>query len=106
MLGLRCVRVVGVRRIVGRVYCCMVYSWAPSYRARVNHRVMALVSGRRLLLRVVRTNGIVGYRLIVVYGLLGIRCCRCELPRYDLNDTDAPHARLVLGLVCCSSMSG
>jgi len=47
-----------------------------------------------------------GYRLIVVCGLLGIRCCRCVLPRYDLTDTDAPRARLVLVLLCCSSMSG
>ncbi len=106
MLGLRCVRVVGVRRIVGRAGCCMACSWAPSYRVRDYHHVMALVGGRLLLLRVVRTNGIVGYRLIVVYGLLGIRCCRYVLPRYDLTDTDAPRSRLVLGLVCCSSMSG
>jgi len=106
VLGLRCVRVVGVRRIVGRVYCYRACNWVPSYRARVNHHVKVQANGRRLLLRVVRTNGIGGYRLIVVYGWLGIRCCRYVLPRYDLNDTDAPRARLVLGFVCCSSMSG
>jgi hypothetical protein len=84
----------------------MAYNLVPSYRVRGYRRVMVLVSGRRLLLRVVRTNGIGGYRLIVFYGWLSIRCCRCVLPRYDLNDTDAPRARLVLVLLCCSSMSG
>jgi hypothetical protein len=105
VLGFRCVRVVGVRRIVDRAGCCMACSLVPNYRARVNHHVMALVSGRRLLLRVVRTNGIVGYRLIVFYGWLGIRCCRYVLPRYDLNEL-ARAVALALGFVCCSSMSG
>jgi hypothetical protein len=83
----------------------MAYNWAPSCRVRVNHHVMVLVGGRQLLLRVVRTNDIGDYRLIVVYGLLGIRCCRCELPRYDLNEL-ARAVALALGLLCCSSMSG
>ena len=72
----------------------------------MNRRALVLLGGLLLLLRVVRTNGTLGYRLIIVYGWLGIRCCRCVLPRYDLNHTDAPHARLVLVLLCCSSMSG
>ena len=106
MLGLRCVRVVVVRRIVGRVCCCRAYNLVPGCRVRVNRRVLVLVGGLRLLLRVGRTNGIVGCLLVVVYGWLGIVCCRCVLPRYDLNDTDAPRARLVLVLWWCSSMSG
>ena len=105
-LGLRCVRVVGVRRIVGLVGCCMAYNWAPSYRARDYRRVMVLVGGRRLLLRVVRTNGTLGYLPIDVCGWLGRLGCRCVLPRYDLTDTDAPRARLVLGMCRCSFMSG
>ena len=106
MLGLRCVRVVVVRRIVGRVCCCMAYNLVLGCRVRVNRRVWVRVNGLRLLLRVGRTNGIVGYLLIVVCGWLGILCCRCVLPRYDLNDTDAPRSRLVGGLCRCSSMSG
>jgi hypothetical protein len=58
------------------------------------------------LLRVDCTNGTLGYRLVIFCGLLNRFCCRCVLPRYDLNDTDAPRARLVLVLVCCTSMSG
>ena len=72
----------------------------------MNRRALVLLGGLLLLLLVVRTNGIVGYLLVVVCGSLGIGCCRCVLPRYDLNDTDAPRARLVLVLVCCTSMSG
>ena len=83
----------------------MAYSWAPSCRARDYRRVMVLVGGLRLLLPVVRTNGTWGYRLIIVYGLLGIRCCRYVLPRYDLNQL-ARAVALALGFVCCSSMSG
>ena len=84
----------------------MAYNLVLGCRVRVNRRVWVRVNGLRLLLRVGRTNGIVGYLLIVVCGWLGILCCRCVLPRYDLNDTDAPRARLVGGLWWCSSMSG
>ena len=84
----------------------MVYNLAPSFLGCVNRHVLALLGGRRLLLRVVRTNGTLGYLPIDVCGWLGRLGCRCVLPRYDLTDTDAPRARLVLVLLCCSSMSG
>ena len=58
------------------------------------------------MLRVDCTNDIVGDLLVIVCGWLGRLRFRYVLPRYDLTDTDAPLARLVLGLRCCSSMSG
>ena len=106
VLGLRTVRVVVVRRTLGPFGCCMACNLAPSFLCRGFRRVRVLLGGLRLLLRVGRTNGIGGYRLVIVCGLLGMLGCRCVLPRYDLNDTDAPRARLVLVLLCCSSMSG
>ena len=105
-MGLRTVRAVGVRRTLGRVGCYKAYNWAPSYRVRVNRLALVLLGGLRLLLPAGCTNGIVGYRLVIVYGLLGRLRCRYVLPRYDLTDTDAPRARLVLGLCRCSFMSG
>jgi len=57
------------------------------------------------LLRVVRTNGIVGYLLVIVCGLLGKLRCRYVLPRYDLNEL-ARAVALAHGLRCCGSMSG
>ena len=61
--------------------------------------------GLQLLLHVVRTNGTLGYRLVIVYGSLGIDCSRYVLPRYDLNEL-ARAVALAHGLRCCSSMSG
>ena len=84
----------------------MAYNWVPGCLVGGFRRVMVRVSGLLLLLRVDRTNGIKGGLLVIVCGWLSIRCCRCVLPRYDLNDTDAPRARLVLVLVCCTFMSG
>ena len=104
-LGLRIVRVVGVRRMLGRVDCYKACSWALSFLNRDYRRALVLLSGLRLLLRVGCTNGIMGYLLVIVCGLLGIRCCRYVLPRYDLNEL-ARAVALAHGLRCCSSMSG
>ena len=71
----------------------------------MNRRVLALLGGRRLLLRVVRTNGTLGYRLVIVCGLLSRLGCRCVLPRYDLNEL-ARAVALAHGLRGCGSMSG
>ena len=71
----------------------------------MNPRALVLLGGLQLLLHVDRTNGTLGYRLIVFYGSLGIDCFRCVLPRYDLNEL-ARAVALALGLRCCSSMSG
>ena len=105
-LGLRFVRVVGVRRMLGRVCCYRACNWVLGCRVRVNLRALVLLGGLLLLLRVVRTNGIAGYRLVIVCGLLGRLRCRYVLPRYDLTHADAPRARLVLGMCRCSFMSG
>jgi hypothetical protein len=83
----------------------MAYSWAPSYRARGYRRVMVLVGGLLLLLRVDRTNGTLGYRLVIVCGLLNMFCYRYVLPRYDLNEL-ARAVALALLLFRCRSMSG
>jgi hypothetical protein len=83
----------------------MAYNLALGFLCRVSRRVLALVSGLRLLLRVVRTNGTLGYRLTIVYGLLSRLGCRCVLPRYDLNEL-ARAVALAHGLRCCGSMSG
>jgi hypothetical protein len=104
-LGLLSVRVVGVRRMLGRVYCYRVCNWVLGCRVRDYRRALVLLGGLLLLLRVVRTNGIVGYRLIIVYGSLGIGCCRYVLPRYDLNEL-ARAGALALGMCRCSFMSG
>ena len=57
------------------------------------------------MLRVGYTNGIGGYRLVIVCGLLGRLRCRCALPRYDLTEL-ARAVALAHVLRCCSSMSG
>ena len=104
-MGLRTVRVVFVRRMLVLVGCCMVYNLVQGFLGRVNRRVLVLLNGRRLLLRVVRTNGTLGYLPIDVCGWLGRLGCRCVLPRYDLNEL-ARAVALAHGLRCCSSMSG
>ncbi len=104
-LGLLPVRVVGVRRMLGRVYCYRACNLVLSYRVRVNRRALVLVGGLRLLLRVDCTNDVVGYRLVIVYGLLGRLRCRYVLPRYDLTQL-ARAGALALGLCRCSFMSG
>jgi hypothetical protein len=83
----------------------MAYTKAPSFLSRVNRRVLALVGGLLLLLRVVRTNGTWGYLPVNVCGWLGRLGCRCVLPRYDLNEL-ARAVALALLLLCCGSMSG
>ena len=104
-LGLRTVRAVGGRRTLARVCCYTACNWALNCRVRVNRRALVLLGGLLLLLRVVRTNDIVGYRLVIVYGLLGRLRCRYVLPRYDLNEL-ARAGALALGLCRCSFMSG
>ena len=104
-LGLPLVRVVGVRRTLGRADCYRACNWVLGCRVRVNRRALVLLGGLQLLLRVDCTNGIGGYRLVNVYGLLGIDCCRYVLPRYDLNEL-ARAVALALLLFRCSSMSG
>ena len=104
-MGLRIVRAVFVRRMLVRVGCCMAYNLALSFLCRVSRRVLALVGGLRLLLRVVRTNGTLGYLPVNVCGSLGRLGCRCVLPRYDLNEL-ARAVALAHGLRCCGSMSG
>ena len=89
-----------------RVCCYRACNWVLSFLCRATRRAQALLSGLLLLLHVVRTNGIVDYRLVNVCGLLGRLRCRYVLPRYDLTQADAPRARLVLGLCRCSFMSG
>ena len=83
----------------------MVYNLAQGFLGRVNRRVLALLNGRRLLLRVVRTNGTLGYLPIDVCGWLSRLGCRCVLPRYDLNEL-ARAVALAHGLRFCGSMSG
>jgi len=104
-LSLRSVRAVGVRRMLGRVGCYRVCNLAPSYLGHVFPRAQARLGGRRRRLHVVRTNGIVGYRLVIVYGLLSRLRCRYVLPRYDLTQL-ARAVALALGLCRCSFMSG
>ena len=89
-----------------RVGCYRACNLVLGCRVRVNRRALVLLGGLRLLLRVVRTNGIVGCLLVIVCGLLGRLRCRYVLPRYDLTHADAPRSRLVLGLYRCSFMSG
>ena len=104
-LGLRTVRVVGVRRMPARVGCYKACNLVPSCRVRVNLRAQTLLSGLRLLLHVVRTNDIVDYLLVNVCGWLGRLRCRYVLPRYDLTQL-ARAGALALGLCRCSFMSG
>ena len=91
--------------MLGRVGCYKVCSLVLGCRVRVSRRALVLLGGLLLLLHVVRTNGIVGYLLVNVCGLLGRLRCRYVLPRYDLNEL-ARAGALALGLRCCSSMSG
>jgi len=104
-LGLRTVRAVGVRRMLDRVDCYRAYNWPLNFPCCGRPRAQALLNGLRLLLHVVRTNGIVGYRLVIVYGLLSRLRCRYVLPRYDLTQL-ARAGALALGLCRCSFMSG
>jgi len=104
-LGLRTVRVVDVRRMLGRVDCYRVCNLVLDCLVRVNRRALVLLGGLLLLLHVDRTNGIVGYRLVIVCGLLGKLRFRYVLPRYDLNEL-ARAVALAHGLLSCSSMSG
>ena len=104
-LGLRTVRAVGVRRMPGLYGCYKVCNLVLSCLVRGYRRVLVLLGGLRRRLRVGRTNGIVGYLLIVVYGLLGRLRCRYVLPRYDLTEL-ARAVALALGLCRCSFMSG
>ena len=67
--------------MLGRAGCYRACNLVLSYRVRVNRRALVLLGGLRLLLRVGRTNGIVGYRLVIVCGLLGRLRCRYVLPR-------------------------
>jgi hypothetical protein len=83
----------------------MACNWVPGCRVRDCRPVLVLVGGLLLLLRVDRTNGIVGCRLVIVYGLPSRLRCRCVLPRYDLNEL-ARAVALALLLFRCSSMSG
>ena len=91
--------------MLGRVDCYKACNSAPSFLNRDYRRALVLLGGLLLLLRVVRTNGIVGYLLVIVCGLLSRLRCRYVLPRYDLNEL-ARAVALALGLRCCSSMSG
>ena len=68
-------------------------------------RAQARLGGLRLLLRVGRTNDIVGCLLVNVCGWLGRLRCRYVLPRYDLTQL-ARAGALALGLCRCSFMSG
>jgi len=104
-LGLRFVRVVGVRRMLGRVDCYRAYNLAPNLIGRGNPRAQARLNGLRLLLRVDYTNDIAGCLLVNVCGLLGRLRCRYVLPRYDLTQL-ARAVALALGLCRCSFMSG
>ena len=104
-MGLRTVRVVGVRRTLARVCCYKACNWVPSCLVHVNRRALVLLGGLLLLLRAGCTNDIVGYLLVIVCGLLGRLRCRYVLPRYDLTEL-ARAAALAHGLRCCSSMSG
>ena len=76
-----------------------------SCRVRDYRRALVLLGGRRLLLHVGRTNDIVDYLLVNVYGLLNRLRCRYVLPRYDLTQL-ARAGALALGLCRCSFMSG
>ena len=100
------VLVVGVRHMLGRVDCYKACNLVLGSLCRGFPHAQVLLGGRRLLLHVVRTNGIVDYLLVNVCGWLGRLRCRYVLPRYDLTQADAPRARLVLGLCRCSFMSG
>ena len=91
--------------MLGRVDCYRVCSLVLDCQVRVNRRALVLLGGLLLLLRVGRTNGTLGYRLVIVYGSLSIDCSRYVLPRYDLNEL-ARAVALAHGLRCCSSMSG
>ena len=71
----------------------------------MNRLAQALLGGLRLLLHVVRTNGIADYLLVTVCGWLGRLRCRYVLPRYDLTQL-ARAVALALGLCRCSFMSG
>ena len=104
-LGLLSVLVVGVLRMLGRVDCYRACSLVLGFLGRGFRRAQVLLGGLRLLLRVDRTNGIGGYRLVIVCGLLGRLRCRCALPRYDLTEL-ARAVALALGLCRCSFMSG
>ena len=104
-LGLLRVLVVGVLRMLGRVDCYKACNLVLGFLSRGFRRVQVLLGGLRLLLRVDRTNGIGGYRLIIVCGLLDRLRCRCALPRYDFTEL-ARAVALAHGLRCCSSMSG
>jgi len=91
--------------MLGRVDCYRACSLALGFLNRDYRRALVLLGGLRLLLRVVRTNGIVGYLLVIVCGLLGRLRCRYVLPRYDFNEL-ARAVALALGLLCCGFMSG
>ena len=104
-LGLPLVRVVGVRRMLARVCCYRACNLALSFLGRVFRRALVLLGGLQLSLHVDRTNGTLGYRLVIVYGSLGIDCSRYVLPRYDLTQL-ARAVALALGLCRCSFMSG
>jgi len=67
--------------MLGRAGCYRACNLVLSYRVRVNRRALVLLGGLRLLLRAGCTNGIVGYRLVIVCGLLGRLRCRYVLPR-------------------------
>ena len=81
VLGLRTVRAVNVRRMLVPVGCYKVCTTEPSFLNRGSRPALALLGGRRLLLRVVRTNGTWGYLPVNVCGWLGRLGCRCVLPR-------------------------
>ena len=85
--------------------CYKACNWVLSFRVRDYRRALVLLGGLRLLLRVDRTNGIMDYRLVNVFGLLGRLRCRYVLPRYDLTQL-ARAVALALGLCRCSFMSG
>ena len=89
----------------GRVGCYKACNLVLGFLSRGFRRVQVLLGGLRLLLRVDRTNGIGGYLLVNVYGLLGRLHFRYVLPRYDLNEL-ARAVALALGLCRCSFMSG
>ena len=99
------VLVVGVRHMLGRVDCYKACNLVLGSLCRGFPHAQVLLGGLRLLLRVDRTNGIGGYRLVIVCGLLGRLRFRCALPRYDLTEL-ARAVALAHGLRCCSSMSG
>ena len=104
-LGLRSVRVVGVRRMLARVYCYRACNLVLSYRVRDYLRALVLLGGLRLLLRAGCTNDIADYLPVNVCGWLGRLRCRYVLPRYDLTQL-ARAGALALGLCRCSFMSG